>query len=134
MNSQQKLKGRHLIARKVTTMTNREFLQTIVSANINTEVTDFATEALRKLDERNAKRASSPSKTAVANEPIKQAIVAHFAENHDLWMTASEVGQMNEITTQKASALLRQLVEGGVLKSQETKVTGKGKVKTYAIC
>lgn len=131
MNSQSKLKGRNLIARKVKTMTNREFLNTIIEANINDDLTTFATNALSKLDERNAKRASVPSKTAVANAPIKEAIVNFLRAEENRWASASEVGEAVEITTQKASALLRQLVADEAVESQEQKVPKKGRVKVY---
>ena len=90
-------------------MTNREFYNAIVNGTMNDEIKAFASEAIVKLDERNAKRNSRPSKTALANEPIKEEILKLFAENQKL--LASEVGTALNISTQKASALLRQLVE-----------------------
>lgn len=111
-------------------MTNREFLNTIINANISDEITARAQDLLAKLDARNAKRASTPSKTAVANAPIKAQIVK-LAEEKAL--VASEVGATLEISTQKASALLRQLCEDGVLVAEEIKVKGKGKVKSYTL-
>ena len=48
-------------------------------------------------------------------------------------LTASDIGVALEITTQKASALCRQLTEGGVLVATEVKVPKKGKVKAYSI-
>lgn len=111
-------------------MTNREFYQSIVSANISEELTAFAQSAIEKLDARNEKRSSKPSKTAIANEPIKVAIVGFLG---DKTMTASEVGAGVEITTQKASALLRQLVNDGTVKVSTVKVKGKGEVKAYTV-
>ncbi len=112
-------------------MTNREFLNAIVSANISDELTAFATESLSKLDARNEKRASKPSKTAIANEPIKASIM-EFVKAHGA-VTATEVGAGVEITTQKASALLRQLVADGALKSGSVKMPKKGEVKSYSL-
>lgn len=111
-------------------MTNREFLNTIINANLSEEVTTRAQEMLAQMDARNAKRASTPSKTAVANAPLKQAIVKLIGEKN---MTAPEVGVALEISTQKASALLRQLCEDGVLTSEEIKVPKKGKMKSYLL-
>jgi len=112
-------------------MTNREFLNTVITANINAETTAHAQAMIEALDKRNAKRASTPSKTAVANEPIKASIVDLFAKGES--KTASEVAVALTITTQKASALLRQLVENGTLTSTEVKVPKKGKCKAYAL-
>lgn len=108
-------------------MTNREFYNAVITANINKDMTDFAKESLKKLDERNAKRASKPSKTAVANEPIKKLIIEKLTTTpKTASLIATEVG----ITTQKASALLRQ-IEGLVV--VDIKVPKKGTQKGYAI-
>ena len=130
MNSKTKLEGRNLIARKRSNMTNREFLNTIINANLSDEITARAQEMLAQMDARNAKRASTPSKTAVANAPLKQTIVNLISEKN---MTAPEVGVALEGSTQKASALLRQLCEDGVLTSEEIKVPKKGKMKSYSL-
>lgn len=111
-------------------MTNREFLNTIINANLSEEVTARAQEMLAQMDARNAKRASTPSKVAVANAPLKQSIVKLISEKN---MTAPEVGVALEVSTQKASALLRQLCEDGVLTSEEIKVPKKGKMKSYSL-
>ena len=108
-------------------MTKREFFEAIIASVENTELVEFAQSELTKMDERNAKRKNTPSKTAVANEPIKEAIVSILTSEP---LTASEVAEKVEISTQKASALLRQ-IEG--LTVTEVKVKGKGKVKGYAL-
>jgi predicted HTH transcriptional regulator len=112
-------------------MTTREFLNAVISANISDEMTEKAQSLIAQADARNAKRASQPSKTAIANEPIKANIIALFDENTHL--TASEVGTRLELSVQKASTLLRQLVEGGVLTAEEVKVPKKGKCKSYSL-
>jgi hypothetical protein len=56
------------------TMTNRDFYNAVINANINEEMTQFATDAIAKLDARNAKRANTESKTQIANKPIIEAI------------------------------------------------------------
>ncbi len=112
-------------------MTNREFFNAIVSANVSDELTAFAQEAIAKLDKRNEARSSKPSKVALANAPIKEAIVAFLTENANA--VAADIATGCEITTQKASALCRQLVEDGVLTSEEVKVPKRGKVKAYRL-
>ena len=111
-------------------MTTREFLNTIIEANINEDVTAQAQAMIATLDKRNAKRAATPSKTAVANEPIKASIAELLTSGSK---TASEVAVALNLTTQKASALLRQMVESGVLASAEVKVPKKGKCKSYSV-
>ena len=117
-----------------TTMTSREFFKAVVEGNITVEVKDFAELQIRKLDNKNAKRKSTDSKTQKENREIKKTLLATMKK--DKVYTASEVAGM-EIegitSTQKASALLRQLVETGTLTSEEVKVKGKGKVKGYRL-
>ncbi len=106
-------------------MTNREFFNAVISAEINDEVIAHATESLAKLDIRNAKRAERPSKTQIANEPIIKAI-ADLLTNEP--MLASEIAEKCEISTQKASALVKK-VEG--VSVCDVKVKGKGTQKGY---
>ena len=113
-------------------MTQREFFAGIVEGTVVTaEQATFAVNAIAKLDKRNEKRAATPSKTAIANEPIKAKIV-EFLEGREL-TPANIIAEGVEITTQKASALCRQLVEAGTLVVADIKVAKKGKVKGYAI-
>lgn len=113
-----------------TKATMRDFLEAVISREIDDEVVDFAKNQVAKLDNRNAKRASTQSKTQKANEPIKVTILEALAEKA---MTASEIGAACGITTQKASALTRALVLEGKVSSTEVKVKGKGKVKSYSL-
>ena len=115
-------------------MTNREFYTAIVNA-YNIEPTEaqweelkvFATNAIAKLDERNAKRASKPSKRSIENESVKAKILEVLTSEPKV---VSEVATLVGISTQKASALLRQ-IEG--LEVSEVKVPKKGKQKGYAL-
>lgn len=111
-------------------MTNREFYTAIVNSDLNDELKAFATDAIAKLDARNAKRASTPSKKSVENEPIKASIVDFLAGGSHL---ASEIASGCEISTSKASALCRQLVKSGVLTVCDVKVKGKGMQKSYSL-
>ena len=106
-------------------MTNREFFNAVISAEINDEVIAHAKESLEKLDIRNAKRAERPSKTQKANEPIIKAI-ADLLTNEP--MLASEIAEKCKISTQKASALVKK-VEG--VSVCDVKVKGKGTQKGY---
>ena len=112
-------------------MTTREFLNTVITSAISDEMTEKAVALLAALDKKNESRKSKPSKVAVANEPIKKAIVEFITANGQ--KVSSEIAEGLNITTQKASALCRQLVEDGVLKSEEVKMPKKGKVKAYSL-
>ena len=119
-------------------MTKREFLNEVIAAGISEVITEFAQKEIAALDARNAKRAATPSKTQLANEPLKAAILAKLKEIND-FRTAGEVSSwfgLNDegkpkMSVQKASSLLRQLVAGNALEQTEIKVPKKGKQKAY---
>ena len=117
-------------------MTNREFYTSISNGIVNDEVIAHAKAAIAKLDTANANRKSTPSKTAIANEPIKVAIVELLKSNGA--MVASAIGaalttEENKVSTSKASALCGQLVKAEILAVEDIKVKGKGTVKQYSI-
>ena len=123
-----KHKLNQVVSRKETKiMTNREFFEKVIATVSDEELVAKATEELAKLDARNAKRKNTPSKKSVENEPIKDAIKAVLS---DTPLTASEIAEKVEISTQKASALLKQ-IEG--LTVTDVKVKGKGTRKAYAL-
>lgn len=112
-------------------MTYREFYNAVINGEINPETIEFATNAIAKLDTRNASRASRPSKVAIANEPIKASISEFLAsgETH----IAKEIGEAVGITTAKASSLCGQMVKDGVLTATEVKVPKVGKRVAYTL-
>ena len=112
-------------------MTQREFYTAISNGEMNDELKDFAKEGIAKLDARNAKRASTPSKTAVANEPIKASILEFLADREA--HLAKEVGEALGITTSKASALCGQLVKEEKVTASEVKVAKVGKRVAYTL-
>lgn len=116
------------------TMTQRTFLEMVVTANISDEVTSYAKERIKHLDEVNEHRKAKGSKTQRANVEVKKSILA-VMENGTIY-TASQIVEMGVdgiTSTQKASALLRQMAETGELTVTDIKIKGKGKVKGYAL-
>lgn len=112
-------------------MTNREFFNAIINANVSDELTAHATAELAKLDKRNAQRSSKLSKTQLENEPIKAHLLEILAVKP---MTASEIHEVDaSLSTQKISSLCRQLVDAGKLTVEEVKVPKKGKQKQYSL-
>lgn len=117
-----------------TTMTQRMFLEMVVNANISDEMTAYAKERIKHLDDVNEHRKAKGSKTQRANAEVKKAILASLEEN--TVYTASQVAEMGIegiTSTQKASALLRQMTETGELTVTDIKIKGKGKVKGYSL-
>ena len=118
-------------------MTKREFLNEVIAVIDGTSEVDvlvlkeFAKAEIVKLDERNASRSSKPTKTQIENEPIKEKILEVLSTGER--MVASAIAERLEISTQKASALCRQLVESKKLKVEDVKIPKKGKQKAYMV-
>lgn len=131
--TQKKLETRTyaLNRRKRSIMTTREFLTAVIASNISEEMNTKAQALIASLDKKNSQRKDKPSKTAIANEPIKQAIVNTYKGKGAV--VASQVSADMGMNVQKASALLRQIVAEGTATVSEVKIPKKGKVKAYTI-
>ena len=112
-------------------MTKREFLEQVIAETQNIELKEFAEREIEKLNERNAKRSSTETKTQIENKEHKIKIL-EFLKDKD-FTSASAVGVGCAISTNKASALCRQLVEDNKLIVTEIKSEKKGKVKGYKL-
>ena len=110
-------------------MTIREFLESVVGAEISDEMTDFAQARIAKIDEKNEKKKSSSSPKKAENAGIKTAILDAMELGQGY--KASEIAEAFSISTQKASALLVQLEKDGKVTATEVRIKGKGKVKAY---
>ena len=113
-------------------MTNREFYTAIIgNPNVADDLKTFAQAEIDKLDARNDKRKNTQTKAQKENEGVMTAIVDTITANGS--MVASEIGTALGISTQKASALCKLLVDGGKLTVADIKVKNKGTVKQYSV-
>lgn len=110
-------------------MTKRDFLKAVMNGEINDEIKAFAEEEIEKLDTANAKRREKTSKKREENKPLLDQIYNEVLGEEP--KTASEVAEVIQTSVQKASSLLRTLVEDGKAEAQEIKVPKKGKCKGY---
>lgn len=114
-------------------MTQKEFLTKVIETVADEELKAYAEKALEKMAVRLAARKEKMTPKQEANAALKEQILAYFTENPNTALGAAAVGEMFEISTQKASPLLRQMVEAGALTVEDVKVTGKGTVKSYSL-
>ena len=117
-------------------MTQREFYEAIVNANVSEEITAFATKSIETLDKRNETRREKAAEKAVAKEaekaPIREAILAVItAEPKTASTLIAEAGV--EIKPQAIPSLLKPLIEDGVVYKADIKVKGKGTQRGYAL-
>jgi predicted HTH transcriptional regulator len=111
--------------------TNRDGFNAVINGKVDDEVRAWAMTELAKLDAKNDKRRNTKTKEQIANEGIMNSIVEHIKANGSV--VASELGTALGISTQKASALCKILVDGGELTVADKKIKGKGSVKEYSL-
>lgn len=112
-------------------MTKREFYTAIMNGEIDEQVKLFASEELEKMDAANEKRRNTLSKKAQENQPLLQQITDEILTEEP--KTATDVAAVLEVSVQKASGLLRRLVEDGKAVKVDVKIKGKGKGKGYSL-
>ena len=112
-------------------MTERDFYNKVIAhEGIPSDIKEYAMEGIAKLDAKNEKRKNTPTKEQLANEGLKENILALLGDKP---MVASEVGASLGISTQKASALCQLLVKEGKVSVTDIKVKNKGAVKQYSL-
>ena len=113
------------------TMTQRNFFESIMSGGtITDEMIEHATVELGKLVERAEKRKNYRTPAQKENDEIKDSILTCFVEG--VPMTGKEVAEKVEISTQKANALLRQLVNENHLIVAQVE-NGKRLINSYSL-
>lgn len=112
-------------------MTQRNFFESIMSGGtITDEMIEHATVELGKLVERAEKRKNYRTPAQKENDDIKESILACFVEG--VPMTGKEVAEKVEITSQKANALLLQLVNENHLVVAQV-ANGKRLINSYSL-
>jgi hypothetical protein len=109
-------------------MTNREFFNAVIKANINANLTAHATAEIAKLDKKNAKRKATEGQVKEENKPIAEAIVKALADGR---MLSVDLAKFISQTTQKTNGVAGEMVKLGVLGKEKIKVKGKGEQTVY---
>lgn len=112
-------------------MTYREFLDTVIAANLSEEMNTFAASEKEKMNARNAKRRNTLSPEQEKNEVLKGQI-AEYLGIHPKSLAADIAAEFGT-STQKVSALARQMVQAGTAKSEPVKIPKKGQVIAYSL-
>ena len=112
-------------------MTQKEFFESIMSGGtITDEMIEHATVELGKLVERAEKRKNYRTPAQKENDDIKVKILECFVDCPE--MTGKEVAEKVAISTQKANALLRQLVNENELVVAQV-ANGKRLINSYSL-
>lgn len=119
-------------------MTNREFFTAVAHNEITAEVIATANELIEKLDARNAKRSSKPSKVALANDVLANELYEMMEAN--MLYSASDIANMmgfkteaGSPSTSKATAVVGVLEKRGWVTHIVGKVPKKGKCNLYSV-
>lgn len=130
-------------------MTQREFFEVVLNGSAKVsykngdstvfktvdvndpDIKEYAKSAIDKLNAKNEKGKTEGSKTAKANVAVKEDIMKIFEENPQTVFTAKNIADKMDISTQKSSALLRQLTDK--IDVFEVKDEKKNKVKGYQL-
>lgn len=124
--------GLHPYARerdKMENMTKRDFMTAIANGEMTDELKEYAAAEIRKIDAANEARRAKTSKKAAENAPLMDKIYEDILGDEPV--TATVVGELMEISTQKASALLRKMVDEGRAAKVDVKIPKKGTQKGY---
>ena len=111
-------------------------LNVIAAGEMNEEVMAWAAGEIEKMNHANEVRRNKMSKKAKENLPIIEAIKSVLTDEPQTATEISKkvvVGETIGISTQKASALLRQIVEAGDATKVDVKIKGKGTQKGYLV-
>ena len=118
-------------------MTMRKYHEAVLAIpGCPADIAEKARAEIAKLDATNAKRTEKAAEKAKENEPLKVRIFDLLLANGS--MTSPDIAsalttEENPITTSKASAMCRQMVEDGRLNVEEVKIPKKGKLKAYSV-
>lgn len=110
-------------------MTKRDFMTMVMNGEMTDEMKDFARAKIEKLDATLEKRKNTISKKALENIPLMDRIYNEILCEEA--KTATDVAEVMEISVQKASSLLRKMVEDGRATKTEVKIPKKGVQKGY---
>ena len=112
-------------------MTERKMLEKVKNREIDDDVVAKATERLKALDDRNAKRKSTPSKSVEENKKVKADIVEYLKDKD--FTLGIDIASGMEISKGKVSSLCSAMAKDGVLLETEVSVPKVGKRKAYKI-
>lgn len=120
-------------------MTRKEFNTTVIAIvngnevdeSVLNEVKAYAESDNQKIADRNAKRASTPSKAQKENEALYPSILAVL--NADTPTLTTAVASATGLKSQKVSGLLGNLYKEGKITKVDVPVKGKGKQKGYLL-
>jgi len=119
-----------------TKYTSRDFYNDVIEGRITDTVINYAKSAIKKMDEKNNARKGSLTESQKANAQTKDSILAAIQAEPNKRFTAKVIADMFDMSsTQRATALLMQMVKDELVKVEDFTPSGKKKdmVKGYFV-
>ena len=113
-------------------MTTREYFQAVLDAHISDAMDEASRQLIEKLDDRNAKRASSDTKDKREARARAEAVRNFFNANPNEVCTRDGIAEQLGITPGQVSAACKTLVSLGVITKAEVKM-GKSRKVVYSL-
>lgn len=103
--------------------TQRDFYNELLALAINDEQKEFINGRIAQLDKKSASKGKVVTATQKDNQILKEKILAEMEVGKSYTVTAmlKELDCVAELTNQKVSALMKQLVETGLVEKTEDK-------------
>jgi len=109
-------------------MTKKEMYELIASTTDNEEIKDFCAHEIENLAHRAQYKSKKQTAERAVNQELKEKIVSILV-NAEEPMKASAIGELLGVSTQKTSALVKQMVDAGTVQ----KTVGKKNVSYFSI-
>lgn len=109
--------------------TMRDFLNAVINETDNQDLKNYAEAEIEKINLRNERRKSQQTETQKENEILKDRIVEYMKNSDANQFLAGNISSEFGISTQKASAMLRQLTQDEILLSNNVRVDTDGSIK-----
>ena len=118
-------------------MTQKQFLEAVLTADVADELKEYATDRLEKLaaqrEKANAKAAEKRAEKANTEyEPIRTAIFEVLTETPKTAPQLIAEAEL-DVTAHKVSYAMRELIDNGTVVKKQITVNGKGKHIAYAL-
>lgn len=112
-------------------MTRRQRLEAVINGEITEELVESCREELEKLNAQGA--GAEPTENQRKNAEIGEIILQILEDGSHLQIEAIMAELQTSMSRQKVTAICTNLIREGRLKSEDVKVSGKGKRKAYYV-
>lgn len=108
--------------RKEKTMTTREYFQAVLDAHISDSMDEASRILIQKLDEKNAKRKTTPTKEQKEASARRGLVLGFFQEHPNEVLTRDAIAEAVSVTPAQVTAACKVLLAEGSITKSEAKI------------